>query len=252
MLQGLYAAATGMMTVEARQDVIANNIANAATSGFRRQEPVQKGFYEVFTDTMKRPIHFNVNSAPGGGVKLVETFTDTQAGGIATTDNPLNVALSGSGFLMVNTPRGERFTRHGAFAIDIEGQLATADGYKVLGTGGTPIDVGDGTLAIGRDGTVSINGEAGEQLSITEFEDPHMLMREGESLYIASEEARAASAPATQTLVEHRALEMSNVQLPREMIGLILGARAYEANQRVINAIDETVSRVIQDVGMPV
>ncbi|NIA15435.1 MAG: flagellar hook-basal body complex protein, partial [Nitrospiraceae bacterium] len=220
MLQGLYAAATGMMAVESRQDVIANNIANAATSGFRRQEPVQKGFYEVFTDAMKRPFYFNRSSAPGGGVKLVETFTDTQAGGIATTDNPMNVALSGPGFLMVETPRGERFTRHGAFAVDIDGQLATADGYKVLSTGGTPIDVGEGALSIGRDGTISIDGEAGEQLGIIEFEDPHMLTREGESLYIASEEARQASAPAAQTLVEHKALEMSNVKLPQEMVAL--------------------------------
>jgi flagellar basal-body rod protein FlgG len=252
MLQGLYAAATGMMTLELQQDIVANNVANAATTGFRRQEAVQKGFYDLFVNKRSRPNRFNQNTAPGGGVKMEETYSDTSGGALQSTGNPLNVALTGPGFLSVNTPRGERFTRNGAFAIDSDGDLATADGYKVQGEGGQAVAVGEGVVTIGKDGSVSVNGAVVGSLRVTEFNDPHMLTREGEALYMASNEALQASQPAKDTTVEQSMLEMSNVNIPREMIAMLLGSRAYAANQLVINAVDQTVDRLIQQVGTPV
>jgi len=250
LLKGLYGAATGLMALEQRQAVIANNISNASTAGFRRQEPVQKGFYDVFLNRLVRPPLLNANPAPGGGALFVETFTDTRRGTISTTGDPLNLALEGPGFLVVQTPFGERYTRSGALSVDTDGQLTTPDGHKILGAGGTPVDVGGGSLAIGQDGLVYEDGVEAGQLQIVEFEDPHMLMREGASLYRASDAAIARSGEATETRVIHKALEMSNVNLPTEMIGMILGLRAYEANQKYINVMDETMGRLIDHVGM--
>lgn len=252
MIPGLYAAATGMMTVEDRQSVIANNIANASTAGFRSQTAVQKGFYSMFVKEMSRPFRFNVDVAPGGGVKLDETFTDVSSGPVTTTGDPLNVALHGPGFIVVDTPAGERFTRNGKLTVDVDGQLATADGLKIQSVERGAIDAGRGILEISRDGIVKVNGVRTGQIRLVEFEDPHMLMREGNHFYVASEAALGRSAASADTVVIQKSLEMSNVNLPREMINMILGLRAYAANQKMINAIDETWSRLIDQVGMPI
>ena len=251
MIRGLYAAATGMVAIEDRQAVIANNIANASTVGYRRQEAVQKGFRDVFSGKLVGATRFNQSKAPGGGVKIVETFSNTQAGPIVTTDDPLNVALRGPGFLAVDTPQGERFTRAGSFIVDGDGQLATPDGYKVQGSGGGPIEVQAGNAVITENGSIKVNDVTAGQLRLVEFEDPHMLTREGQNLYKASPEATQRSADATGTTVAGKALEMSNVNLPKEMVSMILGLRAYAANQKVITAADETMSKIIEQVGMP-
>jgi flagellar basal body rod protein FlgG len=240
-----------MVAVEDRQAVIANNIANAATVGFRRQEAVQEGFYGVFANKLVSPGRFNRSSAPGGGAKVVETSTSTAAGPIVTTDDPLNVALRGPGFLAVNAPDGERFTRAGNFLVDGDGELATPDGYKVQGEGGGGIEVPPGNVEIMEDGSLKSNGVTSGRLRIVEFEDPHMLARLGEGLYGASPEALARSADATKTDVIGKSLEMSNVNIPKEMVSMILALRAYGANQKVISAFSETMSAVIERVGMP-
>jgi len=239
------------MAIESRQDVIANNIANVSTPGFRRQEPVQKGFYGLFLNQLARPLRFRIEGAPGGGVKLDETFTDVAAGVLTTTDDPLNIALSGPGFLTVDTPQGERFTRNGKLLVDADGDLATAQGHKLLGAGGAPVSARGGNVLISSGGTVTVDGEAAGTLQLTEFEETRMLTHLGEGLYAASEAALERSSVAESTTVTHKALETSNVNLPEETIALLLGARAYSANQRVINAIDDTAGQVIQRVGMP-
>ncbi|MBN2308321.1 MAG: flagellar hook-basal body protein [Candidatus Hydrogenedentes bacterium] len=251
MIQGLYAAAAGMIAVEDRLAVIANNVANAPTPGFRGQDTVQEGFYSVLLSQLRHANSLNADPGPGGGLVTTETFTDLRGGPITITGDPLNVALIGPGFLSVDTPQGERFTRSGQFSIDADGQLATAEGYKVLGLGGA-IDVAGGTVEIGRSGLVSVDGQPAGVLRITEFEDPHMLSRQGHTLYSASDQARARSSAATDTEVAPNSLEMSNVQVAAEMAKMTLGLRAYSANQRVINVFDETMSRLINEVGAPV
>ena len=251
MIKGLYSAATALVALDRAHDVSANNIANASTSGFRAQKTVKKGFYDVFMDQKVLPSIFNRNSAPGGGTKLVETYTDTQAGHVVTTDNPAHVALQGPGYFMVDTPNGSRYTRNGEFTIDAEGDLATMSGFKVQGSGG-PINASQGPLTISADGIVSSGGATVGQLQLTEFEDPHMLSHDGDGLYRASDAALARSSSATSTGVTQNALEMSNVNMPQEMVNMILGLRAYGANQNVISAMNETMTKVIEEVGTPV
>jgi len=251
MIQGLYTAAAGMVAVEARQSAIANNIANASTPGFKRQEPVQLGFYEVFSQNLRRPFLFTTDPAPAGGVKIVETFTNTAAGALRNTENPLHVALQGPGYFAIDTPNGERYTRDGAFTIDADGHLATKDGSKVQSISGQPIDVSGGTVNIARNGSVTVEGSAAGQIRVIEFEEPTRLLRQGDNLYAASEEVLRRSANAADTTLEQKNLEMSNVNLPQEMTAMMLGLRAYEANSRVIQALDSTIGRLIDQVAMP-
>ncbi len=251
MIQGLYAAANGMRAVEDRQAIIANNIANATTPGFKRQIGIQKGYYEEFFGMLKDPQRFDLEKAPGGGVKLIESFTNFSDGILQPTGNAMDVALIGQGFLKLETPDGVRFTRNGRFAVGVEGQIVNLDGNTVLGVGDEPIDVSGGSPIFHADGTVTVNGETRGQLSILEFENPHALTREGYTLYSASQETINQAIPAERTSVAGQSLEMSNVQVPSEVSQMMLALRAYGANQQVISAIDQTASRMIDQIGQP-
>lgn len=250
MIQGLYTAAGGMLATESRQSVIANNIANVSTPGYKSQSPVQLGFYDVFSAKMRNSFHFEQAAAPAGGVKLVETYPDMSNGVMRTTDNPFNLALDGPGFLAVDTARGERYTRSGDFEVDAQGNLSTADGYKVQSVSGQPIDVRGGRVNIAQDGRVTVDGAEAGQIRMVEFEEPKRLTREGNNLYSASQEVQQKMAAATGTILQQGSLEMSNVNLPKEMVQMMLGMRAYEANQRVIQSVDTSIGQLIEQVGL--
>ncbi len=251
MIQGLYTAAGGMLAVEKRQDILANNIANVSTPGYKRHAPVQLGFNEIFSETLRRPFHFDSDSAPAGGVRIVESYSDLAAGVLRKTDNPFQMALIGPGYFVIDTPEGDRYSRSGDFMVDPQGELATHEGYKVLGINGQPISVDGAEVNIGADGGVQVDGFPAGQLQIVEFAEPTRLLREGDNLYFATDEVLENSAQAAETQVAHKHLEMSNVNLPNELINMMMGMRAYEANQQVIQALDGTVGRLIEQVGMP-
>jgi len=249
--QGLYAAASGMLAVEGRQEVIANNLANVSTPGFKRHEPAQLGFYQVLADRMRRPFVFNQEAAPAGGVKFVEAMPDTSNGALRDTGNALDMALEGPGFFVVSTPGGDRFTRAGSFSVDIDGHLATKDGFKLQSVGGQPLDVRGSNVVVDQDGQIAVDGVGSGRLRLLEFEEPRRLLRVGNSLYRATEPVLERSAAAADTRVHQHQIELSNVAAMRELSQMMLGLRAYEANHRVITAIDDTMSRLIQQVAIP-
>lgn len=251
MIQGLYTAAAGMLAVESKQSAISNNIANASTPGYKRSEPVLSGFYTIFSEELRNPFRFDTSPAPGGGVRVGETFPDLTPGVLVETSNPLSMALMGPGMFVVDTPSGERYTRSGAFTVNQQGQLSTQEGYPVQGTGGTPIDVSGGKVEVSNDGNIRVDGVPAGQLRLVEFESTRNFQREGSNLFSAPQEAIQASKPATNTFVQGKSLENSNVNLPKEISSMMLGLRAYEANQKVVQAIDATMGRLIDQVGFP-
>lgn len=251
MIQGLYAAATGMMALEQRHEVIANNISNVSTPGFRRQGTIQKGFDTVLLNQLRNPLWLDATAGPGGGLKITETYTDFSGGPLRHTSNALDVALHGPGYIAVETPDGERFTRNGALTVDGDGQLATSEGYKVQNVGQGAIDVMGGTVEIDRAGQVFVDGRPSGKIRLVEFEEPSLLIRAGNGLFATPAATLGRSVPAENTTVLSESLEMANVQVPYELVQMMLGLRAYGANQRVINALDETMSRLIEQVGMP-
>lgn len=251
MIQGLYTAAAGMLAVESKQSAISNNIANTSTPGYKRSEPVLSGFYTLFSEELRNPFRFDISPAPGGGVRVGETYPDLTPGVLIETSNPLSMALQGSGFFVVNTPDGERYTRSGAFTVNNQGQLATQEGYPVQGTGGTPIDVRGGNVEVGRDGSIRVDGVTAGQVRLVDFDSTRNFKREGSNLFSAPPEALPTAKPPTNTFVQGKTLENSNVNLPKEISSMMLGLRAYEANQKVIQAIDATMGRLIDQVGFP-
>ena len=251
MIQGLYTAASGMAAAESRQSAIANNIANASTHGYKRAEPVLSGFYAMFSNSLRQPFHFDIQTAPGGGVHVAETVADMRSGGLTEVGDPLAMALQGPGMFVANTPNGERYTRSGSFRINDQGQLASQDGYPIQALGGGTIDVRNGKVEVGTDGSVRVGGVPAGQLRLMEFESMGDLRREGNNMYIASPAQLQSAKPATKTTVHGHSLESSNVNVPKEMTQMLLGLRAYEANQHVIQAIDGTMGRLIDQIGFP-
>ncbi len=250
MIPGVYISAGGMIASEQRQAVYANNVANASTVGYKALTPVQLGFYPLFK---KIGASYNVyipKSAPAGGVKIVETFPDLSLGPLKQTSNPLNVAIQGPGYFVLQTPSGDRFTRAGDFTLDSEGFLCSSQGYRVLGNNGQPIQIQGSEINIATDGSITVDGIPAGQIRCIEFAKPERLIREGENLYSASQEVQQAMQPATRSSLQQGYLECSNTKIPTEMVRLTLGLRAYESNQRVISAIDESIGRLIDQIGL--
>lgn len=250
MIPGIYISAGGMISAEQCQSVYANNLANATTVGYKALTPVQLGFYPLFRKVGENYQVSIPKSAPGGGVKTVETFSDLAMGPLKQTDNPLNIAIQGPGYLVVQTPTGERYTRAGDLTRDAEGFLCTSQGYHVLGTTGQPIQVSGTEINISTDGNVTVDGISTGRIQCVEFAHPERLTREGENLYLASEDISKSMQTAARSVLKQGYLEWSNTKIPAEMVRLTLGLRSYEANQRVIVAIDESIGRLIEQVGL--
>ena len=205
-------------------DVIANNIANASTPGFKRESAK----FEEYVSRM-RPAEGQTGPQAVSFVKDAGTTRDISQGNITSTGAPLDMALSGKGFFTVATPQGERYTRDGHFSLDQDGRIVTSDGYAVQGEGGAiTITPTDGDIHVAADGTISsvVNGTHNQlgKLRLTDFADVRGMTKEGGNLYYASQ----PGIPATATLVQG-SLESSNVQPVLEISKMVEVMRAYEA-----------------------
>ncbi|MFQ3610414.1 MAG: flagellar basal-body rod protein FlgF, partial [Fimbriimonadales bacterium] len=220
------------------QDVLANNLANLNTTGFKADRPVFQAVYE------RQIYRWEGNgSAPIGslsaGALLSTTFTDFQPGALQITGNPLDVAIEGNGFFAIQTPQGVRYTRQGAFQLNAEGTLTTREGYPVLSQQGQPIRVPRAaSLVIGEDGTLQANGTPIARLQIVQGE----LTKSPDGYFVGN------ATPAPTVRLVSGALEMSNVNMVREMVSMIELIRAYESHQRVVQTHDETLGRAINDL----
>jgi flagellar basal-body rod protein FlgG len=238
MDRGLYIAASGMLTELARQDQLANDLANASTPGYKADRSAQSSFEDVLlvNERTGEPI----GSLPFG-TAISEVRTDLSQGPMKETGEPLDVALDGDGFFAVKTPTGVRYTRDGQFDVDAKGQLVSATGYPVLDDKGSAIVIqGEGNPAIGPDGAVTIGGKPVATLAVVSLDGPH---KEGDTLFTGKPGKRPEG-----TSVRQGYLEASAVNVAEAMVDMIGSMRAYESVQRVIHAIDETLGRGINGV----
>jgi flagellar basal-body rod protein FlgF len=241
VLRGIYIAASGMLAESARQDVVAENLANATTTGFKRSEAVASPFQQML-----------VRNAAAAGAPEVGTLTmGTQVEGIARIDaqgplrytgNALDVGLSGSGYFAVDTPDGRRYTRAGAFDLDATGRLVTKEGQPVLGDDGRPITLDPGSVSIAADGTITQDGAVKGRLMLTML-DPATVKTQGDSL-LTGTVAGTASAQVRQST-----LEGSTVNVVSEMVELIRVMRSFEANQKSVQSQDEALQASVTRVG---
>ena len=214
--------------------VVANNIANSSTTGFRREGVV----FSEYVAALDHDPSLSMAHASGRHVDLSQA-TLSQTGGT------FDFAIQGEGFFLVETPQGERLTRAGSFTPSAEGELVTPDGFRLLDAGGAPIFVPPDTkVALARDGTLSANDEPVAQVGLWRPTDPLALRHQSGTLFDGG-----ALEPVEDGQVLQGMLEDSNVQPVSEIARMIEVQRAYELGQKFLDAEDERVRGVIQALG---
>jgi len=255
MVRGLYTSYTGMLNQQYRLDTITNNLANAATTGYKSEGVTSRAFDNVLAIKIKDGSNNYVNQQIGKlnlGVKIGENYTDYEQGAFKNTNNSYDLALDGNGFFSIEftNKSGETstlYTRDGEFTVDSEGALRTKEGDYVLGEGGEiNIPTNAKSVSIDTLGNVTADGVYVDKLQVTDFEDYNYLKKYGENLYIATDGATEKTSTAK---VSQGYLEASNVNVVRQMVDMINISRSYESNQKVMQAIDETLDKAVNQVG---
>lgn len=240
MLRGIYSAACGMRAQETRQSLIANNLANVATPGFKRDVGVGESFSEMVVRSGRTPVgRLGMTSA------ITSAYFDMSEGSVSNTDCPYDFAIEGDGFFAVETDWGIRYTRAGNFKLDADSYLVTMEGHRVLGDDG-PIRV-DGQLVAGSDGVLYADGREIGRLLVVMPSSSDALTKEGGGLFAARGEVIPAGTGEVRVI--QGALELSNVSVVREMVEMIAGYRVYEAAQRALLSHDACLDRAINEVG---
>ncbi|MBE5966696.1 MAG: flagellar hook-basal body protein [Lachnospiraceae bacterium] len=255
MVRGLYTAYTGMSNEQKRLDIVANNLANAATTGYKKESVTNQSFDEVLTLKIRdeseayndRPIG-NMNL----GVKLGEVYTDYNQGSLRQTSNTYDLALEGRGFfaLAVTDRAGNvstKYTRDGSFTMTKDGAIVDKDGNHLLGESGEiliPADISD--VIIDENGDIYGDGNYIDTVQVSDFDNYDYLIKSGDTMYEALEGAVEIPSGAS---VRQGYTEQSNVNVVKEMVDLITVTRTYEANQKVIQSIDKTLDLAANSVG---
>jgi flagellar basal-body rod protein FlgF len=247
MSGGMYLAAAGALVQQMRLDLLANNVANINTLGYKGDKAV----FRVNPDaTDQQPTASMDGTQPlSPYAPPFSSVIDFSQGALQKTGNPLDVAINGDGFFGIRTPDGIQYTRQGNFTLNTDGVLVTQDGYPVLGQGGE-ITLDKGTVAIDAQGRVSVNGDDMDQLRITDFSNPETLKKVGNGRFAASDSTTAQ--PAANPDLREGYLETSNVNPVRSMTEMIETARAFQAYQKVIQSEDDATGKSIEDVGKTV
>jgi flagellar basal-body rod protein FlgG len=173
---------------------------------------------------------------------------DLSQGPVQHTGSPLDVALDGPGFFKVQTRNGLRYTRDGALGLNGENLLVNRHGDPVLGDNG-PIRVEGPEVAMGKDGQIQVDGVAVDRISVVDFKDPRLLLKEGGSYYANARNVEELPRP-EKTALHQGYLEESNVDLTEEMIRMVEAFRAFESMQKGIQSIDEMTGKLINDPGL--
>ena len=253
MISGLYKSASAMTIEEVKHDVLANNVANAATVGFKKDNVVISPFDEILSSASRKiGGSETLYQSPIGGI-VSESLTDFSQGPIKRTDNELDVAITGDGFFAVETPEGIRYTRSGNFALSSDNQLVMAGspGHAVLASGNTPVTIPGtgGKITIDKRGGITVGNESAGRLQVTDFEKPYRLRKVGDNLFAPVGEGTGEDAAEGSYTIENKALEMSNVNIIEEMVSMIINQRIYQTSQKMIQAQDQTLQSAINDVG---
>lgn len=277
-MKNIWVPLSGQVAQQRKVETIANNVANANTVGFKKDQLVFKEHLTALTKGMDdidiprkefSPADFyHTQGAENAMVKVDGSFTIFEQGQLTPTHNPLDVGLQGEGFVEVLTPTGVRFTRKGNFSLNKDGELVTDQGFKVLSAINASeeelrnpasensfpspeervLRVPTNTkLTIANDGEVLTRDGAIGKISVVEFKDTHALRKEGNSLYISPDEANVMRTD-IKTTVNQGFLEGSNVNAIEEMSELIKAHRHFESIQKAINAYDSISGKAANDI----
>ena len=279
-MKNIWVPLSGQVAQQRKVETIANNVANANTVGFKRDQLVFKEHLTALTKGVD-DIHiprkefspadfYHTQGAENAMVTVDGSFTIFEQGQLTPTNNPLDVGLQGEGFIEVLSPTGVRFTRKGNLSINRDGELVTDQGFRVLSATTTPEQpvtrdpasepVGpkpeervikvptNSKLTITREGDILSQGGTVSRISVVEFKDIHALRKEGNSLYITPDEQNIVRSD-IKTSINQGFLEGSNVNAIGEMSELIKAHRHFESIQKAINAYDSISNKAANEVG---
>lgn len=235
-----YLAINHLSALQRQMEVIANNVANASTTGFKGQRIL---FAEMLNSQATNP-----GLAQGSRVAFVEEvgmLRDTRDGQLISTGNSLDLAINGSGYFAVETPGGTRYTRDGRFRLGADGRIVSQDGFALLDQGGRPISIrpGESGIEISRTGRITTeSGEAG-RIQVARFENEQSLRTQGGGLLSSDAEPQQSDTPVD---VRQGMLEGSNVQTVTEITNMIEVLRRYQSAQRIVDTEGDRTRRTIE------
>jgi len=236
MDSGFYAACTALMARTQALDMVANNLANVSTPGFRAQHDM---FRSLLTGSSIYPMS-GLNQAVNNYSVLGDSRLDFAQGNLEKTGNDLDLAIQGSGFFSVQTAAGPVYTRDGNFHISPQGKLVTSQGDLVMGTTGS-IDIVGGPVSISPDGTISVNGAVAGQLKVVDFPPGTALESVGATYYSAPPKKEI---PATEASIQQGSLEASNVNPVSSAVELITVQRYAELMQRALSMFHTDMNQI--------
>jgi len=238
-------------------ETITNNIVNAETTGYKKEYNISHTFDEVLArriyDQRALDQRFDGERSVLGhrvgplnlGTQVDQLYIDFSMGSMEGTERTTDFTLIGDAFFVVQTEAGERYTKNGAFYLNNEGYLIDGEGQFLLGENG-PIYVGGLNFRVDQFGNVFNEAGYSDTIRVVSFEDNNNLRRQGSNLFYSLDEPLAAANPYQ---IAQGFLEMSNVDIGREMVDMLAMYRVYETNQRFITMIDETVGRAVNEIG---
>lgn len=266
MSKGMFTAVSGAIAQSQRLDTIANNLANVNTPGFKRDGQLFREYlsaYEKEPTNMSLPrIAASVESfynMQGGDKSFVDansTFTDFSQGGLRSTGNQLDVAIEGNGFFEIGTPDGVKLTRAGSFTINSEGTLVTKQGYPVLSDSSVglqdpaarQIKIKDAHVTIGENGQVVSGDQIAGKISVVHVGNRDALLKTGQNLYTFKDNIDAQMSVDPNPKMNQGFLEVSNVNVVREMTDMITATRTFESTQKAIQAYDQMSGKAVNEI----
>ncbi|MBN9647281.1 flagellar hook-basal body complex protein [Terrisporobacter glycolicus] len=254
MLRGLYTSVSSMLTLQSRQGIITNNLANINTTGYKQETLLGKSFDEVMLSNNDNYKNGKANKQILGnmsfGVRIDDTFTNYSQGTNVSTENNMDFAIEGNGFFEVMDNQNNRYyTRNGDFSVDAQGYLITSSGHYVLGvnntTGATErINVGNNTMSVTSDNAININGQERYRFRVVDFQNYDNLQNTGNGVYTGTNPNNA-----TNFNVKQGYLESSNVDSINSAALLMETVKEFEANQKVVQAMDSILYKIANEVG---
>ena len=254
MLRSMYASVSSMLTLQSRQSIITNNLANVNTTGYKSQTLVAKSFDSMLLhnkDNYKNGVSkVNELGSLNFGVRIDETATNYNQGTLISTDNNTDFAIVGSGFFEVTDEQNNTYyTRDGSFKVDAQGYLVTNTGQYVMGTNtqsgnSERIYIGSDLITISSDNSLVINGENKYKFNIVDFENYDNLTKYGNNLYTGD-----GGFNSNNYSIQQKHVEGSNIDYINEIALMMQTVNEFEANQKVIQTIDSVLSQIANEIG---
>ncbi len=246
MNRGIYPILSGALAQERQVQIVANNIANVNTVGFKHDAAVFRSI--LARSVAMAPLPRLSDFRPAGAaervfVDLPGLRTGFEPGRLRVTGNPLDLAIVGNGFFEISTPQGVRYTRNGIFHLDGRRRLVTELGFPVMGQNGE-LTLPPGEVRIDPRGVIEVNGQRAGVIKVVEFPTDESLQKVEDGLF-----AGRNPKPVREAVIHSGSLEESNVNAVGEMVNMIQSMRMYESAQKLIQTFDRMTELAVQDVG---